>query len=37
MPGGVAPKGVHPLLEKEALEMVMKSGVVQRRTDMRRS
>jgi hypothetical protein len=36
MPGGVAPKGVHPLLEKEALEMVMKSGVVQRKMEMRR-
>jgi hypothetical protein len=37
MPGGVAPKGVHPLLEKEAFDMVMKSGAVQRKMEMRRS
>jgi hypothetical protein len=35
-PMGVAPRGVHPLLEKEAFDMVMKSGMVQRRVEMRR-
>ncbi len=37
MPGGVSPKGVHPLLEKEAFDMVMRSGTVQRKMEMRRS
>jgi hypothetical protein len=35
-PMGVAPRGVHPLLEKEAFDMLMKSGVVPRRMEMRR-
>jgi len=35
-PGGVNPKGVHPLLEKEALSMVMRSGAVQRKMQVRR-
>lgn len=35
-PMGVAARGVHPLLEKEAFDMVMKSGMVPRRTEMRR-
>lgn len=35
-PMGVAPRGVHPLLEKEAFDMVMKSGAVQRKMDVRR-
>jgi hypothetical protein len=35
-PMGVAPRGVHPLLEKEAFDMVMKSGVVQRKMEVRR-
>lgn len=34
-PMGVAPRGVHPLLEKEAYEMIMKSGGVQRRMEYR--
>ncbi len=34
-PAGVNPRGVHPLLEKEAFEMVMKSGLVQRRMEYR--
>ncbi|MFO0616831.1 MAG: hypothetical protein U0414_29825 [Polyangiaceae bacterium] len=35
-PMGVAPRGVHPLLEKEAYEIVMKSGTVQRKMEFRR-
>jgi hypothetical protein len=35
-PGGVAPRGVHPLLEKEALEMVTRSGGVSRKVEYRR-
>jgi tetratricopeptide (TPR) repeat protein len=35
-PGGVSPRGVHPMLEKDAFDLVMKSGMVQRRTEMRR-
>jgi hypothetical protein len=35
-PGGVSPRGVHPMLEKEAFDLVMKSGMVQRRMEMRR-
>lgn len=35
-PMGVSPRGVHPLLEKEAYDLVMKSGVIQRKTEMRR-
>lgn len=30
-PMGVSPRGVHPALEKEAFDIVMKSGVVQRK------
>ncbi len=36
-PMGVSARGVHPALEKEAFDMVMKSGAVQRRVEMRRS
>jgi hypothetical protein len=36
MPGGVAPKGVHPLLEKEAFEMVMRFGAMPRKMEIRR-
>jgi hypothetical protein len=35
-PAGVAPRGVHPLLEKEAYEMVQRSGVAQRRMEFKR-
>lgn len=35
-PAGVSPKGVHPLLEKEAYEMFMKSGMAQRKVEYRR-
>jgi hypothetical protein len=35
-PMGVAPRGVHPLLEKEAFDMVMKSGAVSRKVEVRR-
>lgn len=35
-PMGVNPKGVHPMLEKEAFEMVMKSGFVPRKVEFRR-
>ncbi|MBL8741104.1 MAG: hypothetical protein JNK04_08425, partial [Myxococcales bacterium] len=35
-PMGVSPRGVHPVLEKEAFDIVMKSGVVQRKMEMRR-
>jgi hypothetical protein len=35
-PGGVNPRGVHPLLEKEAFSMVMKSGAVQRKMQFKR-
>jgi hypothetical protein len=35
-PAGVNPRGVHPLLEKEALEMVMRSGAMPRRMEIRR-
>lgn len=36
-PAGVSPKGVHPLLEKEAFEMFMKSGMASRKVEYRRS
>jgi hypothetical protein len=36
-PMGVPPKGVHPALEKEAYEMVMRSGSVPRKMEYRRS
>jgi hypothetical protein len=35
-PMGVAPRGVHPVLEKEAFDMLMRSGAVQRRMEFRR-
>lgn len=35
-PQGVNPKGVHPLLEKEAYSIVMKSGSVQRKMQVKR-
>lgn len=35
-PGGVPSRGVHPVLEKEAYEMVMRSGTIPRRMEMRR-
>jgi hypothetical protein len=35
-PGGVPSRGVHPVLEKEAYEMVMRSGSIPRRMEMRR-
>jgi hypothetical protein len=35
-PMGVNPKGVHPALEKEAYEMVMRSGAVPRKVEFRR-
>jgi hypothetical protein len=35
-PAGVAPRGVHPLLEKEAIEMVSRSGAAPRRMEYRR-
>lgn len=36
-PMGVNPRGVHPLLEKEAFEMLARSGAVPRRVEFRRS
>ena len=36
VPGGVSPKGVHPMLEKEAYGMVMRSGIVPRRMEVKR-
>jgi hypothetical protein len=35
-PAGVSPRGVHPLLEKEAYEMVARSGAVPRKMEFRR-
>jgi hypothetical protein len=35
-PQGVNPRGVHPMLEKEAFSMVMKSGAVQRKMQVKR-
>jgi hypothetical protein len=35
-PFGVAPRGVHPLLEKEAFDMVSRSGAVPRKMEIRR-
>ena len=35
-PMGVASRGVHPLLEKEAYEMILRSGAVPRKMEMRR-
>ena len=35
-PAGVNPRGVHPLLEKEAFAMVMKSGAVPRKRQFKR-
>jgi hypothetical protein len=35
-PNGVNPRGVHPLLEREAYSMVMKSGAVPRKMQVKR-
>jgi hypothetical protein len=35
-PAGVSPRGVHPLLEKEAYEMVTRSGAMPRRMEYKR-
>lgn len=35
-PNGVSPRGVHPILEKEAFDLVMRSGAVQRKMEFRR-
>ncbi len=35
-PAGVNPRGIHPLLEKEAYEMVMRSGAAPRRMEFKR-
>lgn len=35
-PMGVSPKGVHPVLEKEAFDMVMRSGAMPRKMEFRR-
>ncbi|HZO13986.1 MAG TPA: hypothetical protein VFB62_12030 [Polyangiaceae bacterium] len=35
-PQGVSPRGVHPMLEKEAFDLVMKSGAVPRRMQVKR-
>lgn len=35
-PMGVNPRGVHPMLEKEAYELVMRSGMVPRRMEVKR-
>jgi hypothetical protein len=35
-PMGVPPRGVHPLLEKEAFDMLMRSGAVPRRMQVQR-
>lgn len=35
-PMGVAPRGVHPILEKEAFDMLARSGSMQRRVEFRR-
>ena len=35
-PMGVSPRGVHPVLEKEAFDMLAKSGSMQRRMESRR-
>jgi hypothetical protein len=35
-PMGVSPRGVHPMLEKEAFDMVMRSGAVPRKVEYRR-
>lgn len=35
-PMGVSPRGVHPLLEKEAFDMVARSGIVPRKMEIRR-
>lgn len=35
-PAGVSPRGVHPALEKEAFRLVMKSGAVPRKMQVRR-
>jgi hypothetical protein len=35
-PMGVSPRGVHPILEKEAFDMLARSGAAQRRVEFRR-
>ncbi len=35
-PSGVNPRGIHPMLEKEAFDMVMKSGAVPRKMQVKR-
>jgi hypothetical protein len=35
-PSGVSPRGVHPMLEKEAFEMVSRSGAMPRKMEFRR-
>ena len=35
-PSGVSPRGVHPMLEKEAYDMVTRSGAVPRKMEFRR-
>jgi uncharacterized membrane protein len=35
-PMGVSPRGVHPILEKEAFDMLARSGTMQRRMEFRR-
>jgi hypothetical protein len=35
-PGGVPPRGVHPLLEKEAIDIVTRSGAMPRRVEFKR-
>lgn len=35
-PGGVPPRGVHPLLEKEAYDMIVRSGAAPRKMEIRR-
>jgi hypothetical protein len=35
-PSGVSPRGVHPMLEKEAYDMVSRSGAVPRKMEFRR-
>jgi hypothetical protein len=37
VPGGVSPKGVHPMLEKEAYEIIIRSGIAPRRMEIKRS
>lgn len=36
VPGGVSPRGVHPILEKEAFDMLSRSGAMQRKMEFKR-